>query len=470
MNPDPVHAIVQGDKDCLWHPFTPHSVWFRDDFEPVVIVSGEGSWLTDARGRRYLDGNSSIWTNLHGHRHPLINQAITEQLNQIAHSSFLGLTHPLAVRLARRLLDFARPPGAALQHPLTRVFYSDDGSTAIEAALKIATQFFQQNGAPERTRFLSLGSGYHGDTVGAMSVGQSPQFHTSYRHLLFSSDSVPPPACYRCPFNRAKPERGTDARLTRKCSWECIHPVEEAARRLGPNLAGFVVEPIVQGAAGFLMHPDGYLSRAAQIIRDTGGLLILDEVMTGFYRTGTALAYHRENVQPDLVALAKGLTGGYLPMAATLLTETLFRGFDGGPDRTFYHGHSYCGNQLGASAALANLELLTQPDFPQRIESLRQALHEVGQTFWALESVGDVRQEGTILAIELVKDFSSRTPFPPSQRLGAAICQRAAAYGLLTRPVGNVLLLMPPYSTTPAEVRRMGEALFRATQEILATA
>lgn len=469
MNPEPVETIIQGDRAHLWHPFTPHSVWFREDFEPVVIVFGEGSWLWDARGRRYLDGNSSIWTNLHGHRHPAINQAITDQLQRIAHSSFLGLTHPVAVRLAERLLDFARIPGPPNPDPLTRVFFSDDGSTAIEAALKIATQFFQQNNQPDRIRFLSLGSGYHGDTVGAMSVGQSPQFHAPFQHLLFSSTSIPPPACYRCPFNKASPQRGVDARLTRKCSWECLQSLEKAVGQLGNTLAGLVAEPLVQGAAGFLMHPCGYLARAAEIIRSHGGLLILDEVMTGFYRTGTALAHHRENVAPDLVALAKGLTGGYLPMAATLLTERLFQGFDGGPDRTFYHGHSYCGNQLGAAAALASLDLLFKPDLPSKLESIRKALHEVGQTFWTLEQVGDVRQEGTILAVELVKDFSTRARFHPSKRLGATICQRAAACGLLTRPVGDVLLLMPPYSTTPDEVRLMGDALFRATQEVLGT-
>ncbi len=470
MTLDPVSAAIHADRASLWHPFTPHSAWFDPDFEPIVIVSGEGSWLTDIRGQRYLDGNSSIWTNLHGHRHPVIDRALMDQLGRIAHSSFLGLTHTPAIDLARRLLDFARPPAPAPGEPLTRVFYSDDGSTAIEAALKIATQFFQQNGEPQRTRFLSLGRGYHGDTLGAMSVSHSPQFHAPYQHLLFLTQSVPPPACYHCPHNRALPERGTDSRQVRRCQWECLHPVEQAANDLGPQLAGFVAEPLVQGAAGFLMHPAGFLHRATDIIRAHGGLLILDEVLTGFYRTGPRFAHHSENVAPDLIALAKGLTGGYLPMAATLLTERLFLGFDGGPDRTFYHGHSYCGNQLGAAAARANLDLLADPGLPARLEAIHDSLREVGQSFWKLENVGDVRQQGTILAIELVADFSTRTPFPPARRLGAAICRQAASFGLLTRPVGDVLLLMPPYSTTPDEVRAMGHALLRATQTTLAHA
>lgn len=459
--------LTARDRACLWHPFTPHNVWFDPDFHPIAIVSGQGSWLTDENGRRYLDGNASIWTNLHGHRHPVIDQAIRAQLDRVAHVSFLGLTHRPAIELAEHLLHFARHPVRTGRSLLNRVFYSDDGSTAIEAALKIVTQFFQQNGQPQRTKFLCLGGGYHGDTVGAMSLSSSPQFHTPFRHLLFPVEPIPPPACYRCPFNRAAPQRGADARQTRRCSWECVDQLAAATKRLGLELAGFIAEPAVQGAAGFLMHPPGFLSRAAEIVQSAGGLLILDEVMTGFHRTGPALAHHAEPVAPDLVALAKGLTGGYLPMAATLLTETLFLGFDGGPERTFYHGHSYCANPLGAAAARANLELLAAPDFPNRLHQIESALAEVAHAFWKLEHVGDVRQQGCILAIELVADFNTCTRFDPARRLGAAVCRRAAHYGLLTRPVGDVLLLMPPFSTSADEVHLMGEALFKATADIL---
>jgi adenosylmethionine-8-amino-7-oxononanoate aminotransferase len=460
---DPVHL----DRAHVWHPFTPHTTWFNPSFDPVVITSGQGSWLTDSNGKRYLDGNSSIWTNLHGHCHPHINAAIKEQLDQIAHSSFLGLTNACAPRLAARLVAAARSPSSQGPH-LNRCFFSDDGSTAIEAALKIATQYFQQNGAPERTEFLSLGSAYHGDTIGAMSLSKSPQFHRPFNHLLFPGQTLPPPACYRCPFNRAQPVRGSDARLTRQCQWECLHPVQEAVTRAGPRLAGMIVEPLVQGAAGFLMHPRGYLEKAAALVQEQGGLFIVDEVMTGFFRTGRWFAHHHEPVQPDLVALAKGLTAGYLPMAATLCSEKLFQGFSGGVDRTFFHGHSYTGNQLGCRAALANLDLLEAPDFLTQWTAIHESLQTVAQTFWTLPEVGDVRQEGTILAIELVRDFKSRTPFDPAARLGARICEQARHHGLLTRPVGDVLLLMPPYSTTPEEVTQMGKALLQATRETLA--
>jgi adenosylmethionine-8-amino-7-oxononanoate aminotransferase len=447
------------DRRHAWHPFTPHDLWLDPNFEPVIIAAGEGATLIDTQGRRYLDGNASIWTNLHGHARPEINQAITAQLARIAHCSYLGLGNIPASLLAARLASLAGPP-------LSRVFLSDDGSTAMEAALKIAWQFFQQNGQPERTQFVSLGSAYHGDTVGAMSLGHSPRFHQAYRGLMFETVEVMPPGCYRCPFNRARPEQA-DARTTRKCQWECVGLAEKAFTAAGPRLAAWVLEPRVQGAAGFLMHPEGYLAQTTALARQQGGLVILDEVMTGFGRTGPLFAHQHENAPPDLLALAKGLSGGTLPLAATLTTETLFDGFRGGPERAFYHGHSYTGNPTACAAALASLDLLESVHHAAHRQHIASTLARLATSFWSHPHVGDVRQEGTILAIELVEDFATRRPFDPARRLGAAVCERARAHGLLTRPVGDVLLLMPPYCATDDELERMATALLRALRETL---
>ncbi len=448
--------LIQLDKKHLWHPFTPNDVWLDDSYTPIVIESGDGSCLTDTEGNTYLDGNSSIWTNLHGHGHHKIHQAIKDQLDQIAHASSLGLTNTQAPVLAEILCTATG---------LDRCFLSDDGSTAMEAALKMVIQYFQQNGEPNRTGIISLGSAYHGDTLGAMSMGHSPLFHQSYQPLLFPSTEVMPPACYRCPYNQAAPEKA-DARTYRKCNWECVSKLEQAFESSCPP-AALVLEPKVQGAAGFLMHPDGYLEKAGALAHEHGAKFILDEVMTGFGRTGRDFAFQHETIQPDIIALAKGISGGTLPLAATLCREDLFTGFSGALDKTFYHGHSYTGNPLGCAAAIASFEELQSDTCQTARTEIEAALAEVGQTFWQHPNVGDVRQQGCILAIELVADPATREAFPYEKRLGAAICQQATQRGLITRPVGDVLVLMPPYSSTPVQVAEMGDLLFQATNHVL---
>jgi len=450
--------LIALDKKHLWHPFTPNDVWLDQNFTPIVIASGSGSELTDTTGKTYLDGNSSIWTNLHGHRHPGIHQAIKEQLERIAHASSLGLTNTQAPVLAEMLCTATN---------LDRCFLSDDGSTAMETALKMVIQYFKQNGEPERTAVISLASGYHGDTVGAMSMGHSKLFHDAYGPLLFPAIEVNSPASYRSPYNQAQPQKA-DARTYEETNGECLQELENAFETAGPDkVAALVLEPRVQGAAGFLMHPHGYLKEAAAITRKYGAKLILDEVMTGFGRTGKDFAFQHEGVSPDVIALAKGLTGGTLPLAATLCKEALFQGFSGDLSKTFYHGHSYTGNPLGCAAAIASFQALQTQSCREARSKITTELAKIGKTFWQHPHVGDVRQEGCILAVELVADTATRESFPYEKRLGTAICQEAARYGLLTRPVGDVLVLMPPYSTTPEQVHEMGEILFTATEKLV---
>lgn len=442
--------------------------WIEGGNDPVVIVEGEGALLRDVNGKTYLDGNSSIWTNLHGHRRPEIDEAVRQQLSRIAHSSFLGLTNDVAPQLAEELLRWfaGGPDFPPANH---KVFLSDDGSTAIEAGLKMIHQARMQRGETQRQTFISLGAGYHGDTVGAMSLGHSPVFHAAYKPILFSSREVVTPACYRCPYNRAQPERGADARATRICNWECVREVEQALDELGPTASAFVLEPRVQGAGSMAMHPAGYLSRVTALCRERGVWIFLDEVMTGFGRTGPMFAFQKEGIEPDVVALAKGLTAGYLPLAATIATTEIFEAFLGtyAEFKTFFHGHSYSGNQLGCAVARASLAIFAKENTLASIDRKGLRLGELVPRFWEHPNVGDVRREGMICAIELVEDFSTRRRFAIERRIGFQVCEAAKQFGLLTRPIGDVILLMPPYCTTESQLEDAIEALWRALNEVL---
>jgi adenosylmethionine-8-amino-7-oxononanoate aminotransferase len=505
-----MHKLAQLDRRFVWHPFTQMRDWLRQ--EPVVIAEGEGAALRDVRGREYLDANSSIWTNLHGHNHPKINAAIYRQLKKIAHSSALGLANEPASLLAEKLVGIANeiydlrftiydPPAKtarkskAANRKLEKVFFSDDGSTALEVALKLAYEFTRRTRGwsssfslsrntlkrEPQPRFLSLEGAYHGDTVGAVALGHIDLFHQSYSGLLFPTDKVMAPYCYRCPFNRAKPERA-DAREYRKCNWECIGKVAQkfsAQEKNGNPYAAFVFEPLIQGAAGMIPQPAGWLRHAAGIARAHGALLVADEVMTGFGRTGSSdpslqvvrgqtpprergtpnllFACHHGGVRPDFLCLAKGLTGGYLPMAATLTTQQIFDAFLGKYEefKTFFHGHSYTANQLGTTAALANLEILQSASSISARARLEKNLRDELQSLWSLPNVGDIRQVGLIAGIELVKNWRTREPFDLRDRAGIRVCESMAKRGVLTRPIGNVIVLMPPYCTTSAQIRRM---------------
>ena len=450
------------DRAHVWHPFTQMRDWNDPAHTPVVIVGGQGAVLKAEDGREYLDGNSSIWTNLHGHRHPQIDQAIRDQLDRIAHSSFLGLTNDVAAKLAHELIEATGLRDA-------KVFFSDDGSTAMEAALKMVHQARLQRGEISRTTFLSLGNAYHGDTIGAMSAGHSAIFHAAYKPLLFETREVMSPACYRCPHNQGEPVRGIDARQTRKCHGECIGDLKSALDDLGDAASAFVLEPRVQGAAGMTMQPGDYLEKAAALCQEHGVWLVLDEVMTGFGRTGAMFAFHHGNVIPDVVALAKGLTGGYLPLAVTLASAEIFEAFLGEHRelKTFFHGHSYTGNALGCAAARASLKIFETDNTLQKNNRLQFDLGLLTAKFWDHPNVGDVRQEGLICAIEIVSDFKTRARFPLEDRIGHRICEAAQRHGLLTRPIGDVLILMPPYCTTETQLAAMVEALWLGLNEIL---
>ena len=492
-----MHKLAKLDQKFVWHPFTQMRDWLK--CEPIVITSGKGAVLRDVHGKEYLDANSSIWTNLHGHQHPKINAAITRQLQKISHSSALGFANEPASLLAGKIVGaanlnlvgressralFKKKSGLDGVSPhLEKVFFSDDGSTALEVALKLAYQFtLRTRAARNKPRFLSLDGAYHGDTIGATSLGHIDLFHKAYGGMLFQTDKVMSPYCYRCPFNKAKPERA-DARTYRKCHWECVGLLEKkffAPKKKGNPFAAFVFEPLMQGAAGMIPQPTGWLKQVTDIARSHGALLIADEVMTGFGRTGmakaksgkrkaeTLFACAHENVRPDFLCVAKGLTGGYLPMAATLTTQKVFDAFLGeyAEFKTFFHGHSFTGNQLGAAASLASLEILQSKQSTHQRARLEQWLREELQTLWALPQVGDIRQVGLVAGIELVKDWRTREPFALRERTGIRVCAAMARRGVLTRPIGNVIALLPPYCTSKTQMQKIASALRAAIAEV----
>ena len=422
----------RADKDhrYLWHPFTQMKDWMAE--EPVIIESGQGAILRDVNGREYIDANSSIWTNLHGHQHPRITQAIKDQLDRIAHSSFLGLSNEPAIELAEKLVAIA-PPG------LTRVFYSDDGSTAMEVAIKMALQYWQHRKQPQRTKFVAFADAYHGDTLGAVSVGGIDLFHAAFKPLLFDVLRV-----------------GDVSSLERM-----FHGHKD-------SIAAVVIEPLVQGAAGMRLWKRGLLGELRRLCTEHGALLIADEVMTGFGRTGTMFACEQEGVTPDLMAVAKGLTGGYLPLAATLTTEEIFDAFlgDYGEFKTFFHGHSYTGNQLGCAAALANLQVFEEEQTLKALKPKIERLHAGLDAMSSLPHVGDVRHIGMIGGIELFQDVAAKKPFPLTDRMGIKVCGEMRQRGVLTRPIGNTIVLMPPYCIRGEQLDHVLSVLAESVQSV----
>ena len=437
------------DHRHLWHPFTQMKDWVKET--PTIIVRGKGPYLYDINGKRYLDGTSSIWVNVHGHQHAKLNKAIRDQLTHIAHSTLLGLSNPPAIVLAQELVRVA-PSG------LTRVFYSDDGSTAMEVALKMAIQYWRQcqNPQPKKKKFVHLALSYHGDTVGGMSLSGVGLFNATFRPLLFPTRSVDPPYCYRCPMQLTYPS----------CGMACIDPLEQLLEKQHHQIAAVVLEPLMQAVAGMISSPPGYLRRVRELCTQYGVLFIADEVATGFGRTGRMFACQHEAVTPDLMAVAKGLTGGYLPLAATLTTEHIYEAFLGKYEdwKTFFHGHSYTGNPLGCAAALANLSIFKQDrtlnTVKRNIPFLARLLEDLRQE----AVVGDIRQCGYMVGIELVKNRRNKAPFSLAERVGHRVALEAQKRGLLLRPIGNILVLMPPLCVNRTHLRKMIDIIRESIQ------
>jgi adenosylmethionine---8-amino-7-oxononanoate aminotransferase len=433
------------DDAHVWHPFTPHSVYRSE--APLMVVAAEGHQLIDVDGRRYLDGVGSLWCNILGHRREELDDAVREQLGRVAHATFLGNASVPGVVLAKRLADLAPAP-------LTRVFYSDSGSTAVEVAIKMALQFWGQHlGGAEskRTRFLSFGEAYHGDTIGSVSVGGMDLFHARFGPMLFEAERCRSPYAWRAE------SEGDDALWLDLASRE----LEATLARCGDQVAAIVLEPGMQGAAGMLTQPPGYVKRVRELADRAGTLLILDEVAMGMGRSGAMFASEAEGVVPDLLCMAKGLTGGYLPLAATLATERIFEAFLGPPEagRTFFHGHTYTGNALGCAAAIATLDIFEREalvdGLPARVEALRQRLERLR----GLPHVADVRQYGLSAGIELVRDVGTGEAFDPAERRGVAVCLAAREHGVFLRPLGDIIVLMPPLTLSDAELDQLVDAI-----------
>ena len=416
------------DLAHLWHPFTPMSAWGEEAFP--VIRSAEGFELIDVDGHRYLDGISSLWCNVHGHGVPEIDRAIRSQLDKVAHTTLLGLASEPSILLAKMLVDRA-PAG------LNKVFYSDSGATAVEIGLKIAYQYHRQKpGSPQRRDlFVRMGHAYHGDTLGTISVGGIDLFHSIYEGLLFETLAVPSPVALRVPA-----EHDRDSYL-RWCDAELERIIVEYADRI----AAFIIEPLVQGAAGILVHPSGYLRRVRELTARHGIPLIADEVAVGFGRTGTLFACEQEGVQPDILCLAKGITGGYLPLAATLTTDAIYDAFLAPPHagRTFYHGHTYTGNPLGCAAALASLELFERNDLLANVARLSERITDRLAPLADHPQVAEVRQKGIMVGIELVREREGLAAFPAERRTGHLVTLAARERGVIVRPLGDVVVLMP---------------------------
>jgi adenosylmethionine-8-amino-7-oxononanoate aminotransferase len=416
------------DRHLIWHPFTQMKDYMKE--VPLIVERGEGSYLIDIFGKKYLDGISSLWVTLHGHRKKEIDDAIRNQLERVAHSTLLGISNVPAIELAKELVEIA--PGG-----LRKVFYSDSGSTAVEIAIKIAFQFWKQNeSGRSKPTFLSFTNAYHGDTIGSVSLGGIDLFHEIYGPLLFPVHRAPYPYCYRCPLEKSYPS----------CRMECLNRVEDILSAHHEEIAALVIEPMIQGAAGMITSPKGYLKGIRELTKKYRVLLIADEVAAGFGRTGRMFACEHEAISPDILCLAKGITGGYLPLAATLTAEEIFNAFLGEYEekKTFFHGHSYTGNPLACAAAVANLKVMKEERVLEKLQGKIQFLSDTLKEYAGLEHVGDIRQLGMMVGIELVVDKTTKEEYPYEHKIGIKVIKDARRRGLILRPLGNIIVLMPP--------------------------
>ncbi len=424
-------TLVAWDKRYLWHPFTQMQDWLTEDV--VIIERGEGCYLIDTAGNRYIDGTASMWTNVHGHNHPELNTALKAQLDKISHTTLLGYSNIPAIQLAQKLVEIT-PAG------LNKVFYSDNGSTAVEIALKMAYQYWQHKGEPQRKLFIHFDNAYHGDTIGAMSVGGIDSFHTTFDSLLFKGIRVSAPETYRS--TRYTDTSGNNTNV--KTRW--LNAVEAALSENAGQVAGIILEPLIQGAGGMLVAPKGFLKALAVLAKRWETLLIVDEVMTGFGRTGKMWACEHEDVTPDILCTAKGLAAGYLPLAATLTTDDIYNAFLGEYRdlKTFFHGHTFTGNPLACAVALENIAIFERENLISQLQPTLEHFRNRLQDFYALPHVGDVRVCGFAAGVELMKNPDTHTPYPFEEKVGIRVCKEALARGAMLRPLVNTIVLMPP--------------------------
>ena len=439
-------TLIAWDKRYLWHPFTQMQDWLAE--EPVIIERGEGCYLIDISGNRYIDGIASMWTNVHGHNHPELNTALKTQLDQIAHTTLLGYSNVPAIQLAQKLVELT-PIG------LNKVFYSDNGSTAVEIALKMAYQYWQHNGEPKRKLFIHFDNAYHGDTIGAMSVGGIDSFHTTFDSLLFKGIRV------------SAPEPHPDS--TVKNHW--LNVVERALSEHTGQIAGIILEPIVQGAGGMLISPKGFLKELAALAKRSETLLIVDEVMTGLGRTGKMWACEHENVTPDFLCTAKGLAGGYLPLAATLTTDEIYNAFLGEYRdlKTFFHGHTFTGNPLACAVALENIAIFERENLLPRLQPTIEHFKNRLQEFYELPHVGDVRVCGLVSGVELMEDPDTHTPYSFEEKMGIRVCKEALTRGAILRPLVNTIVLMPPLQISISELDTLLDIVYTSITTVTTT-
>jgi len=442
--------LADDDRKYIWHPFTQMHDWEMED--PLIIERASGCKLIDVDGNEYIDGVSSLWTNVHGHRKEKLDRAVKDQIDRVAHTTMLGLSSVPAIRLAKKLVEIT-PPG------LSKVFYSDNGSTSVEIALKMAFQYHQQtNGNGAKKRFISFRNAYHGDTIGSVSVGGIDIFHEKYSPLLFDAYKAESPYCYRCPFKLSYPD----------CGIECLKRLETLVRDHAHEVCALVIEPLVQGAAGMLIQPPGFLKKVRELCTEYDILMIADEVAVGFGKTGRMFACEHENVSPDLMALSKGISGGYLPLAATLATEKIYEGFLGRYEdfKTFFHGHTYTGNPLACAAGIANLEVFEEERVLEKLQDKIRLLADRLEGFKSLAHVGDIRRKGIMVGIELVADTETRADYAPELKVGHRVIMEARKHGIIIRPLGNIIVLMPPLGIPIEELDRLCGITFDSIRTI----
>ena len=434
---------LKKDLRFIWHPYTQ----MKDckSLPPILIERAEGIKLYDAEGNFYYDTISSWWCNVHGHNHPKIKAALKEQLDSLEQVLFAGFTHKPAISLAEKLVSLT-------PEKLTKAFFSDNGSTAVEVALKMSFQYWQNVGRPEKLKFVSLDCGYHGDTIGAMAVSGVGLFNKLFSPLFFPSFKAPSPYCYRCPMHKARDS----------CNIECIAPLEKLLKERAQEIAGLILEPLVQAAGGMIIYPKEYLLKAAELSKRFNVHLIVDEVATGFGRTGKMFASEFVDCEPDFMCLSKGITSGYLPLALTLTTDKIYKAFyaDYKEGKTFYHGHTYTANPLSCSAALASLKVFEEERTLEKIKKTIPLFSRLLEKFRNLPLVGDVRYIGLIGALELVKDKKAKTPFDFEERIGFEAYKRGLKNNLILRPLGNIIYLFLPLCVKKDELEDILERTY----------